>query len=324
MDNRMCTPLLREINQEKVRRFLMEFQTCTKMDIASQLGMSHPTVGKILSEMEKNGEVRYVGKETSLGGRPSEQYRLNPDFSHAMVIAMGMEKMIWQVINLAKEIQEEHIVQFEEEKHLQQMEEAISQAQKAYPTLRTVSIGVPGNVDNGKIMFISDENYLVGKDIAPVLQQKCHISVEIYNDVNAMALGYYVKHIEVSLKKNSLAYLYWSSTGPGAGFIVNGAILNGFSGFAGEVSAVYPKQKYPFAQIQSYVSAIIAILNPRYLILSHSSINSVDENALRQFVEEEFPPHSRPQIYFSDEHELNFIDGLHDLAVQSMAPKILF
>lgn len=53
MDNRMCTPLLREINQEKVRRFLMEFQTCTKMDIASQLGMSHPTVGKILSEMEK-------------------------------------------------------------------------------------------------------------------------------------------------------------------------------------------------------------------------------------------------------------------------------
>ena len=42
---------MRESNEKLIKRFLMEYGDCTKMDIAGGLGLSHPTVARALADM---------------------------------------------------------------------------------------------------------------------------------------------------------------------------------------------------------------------------------------------------------------------------------
>lgn len=323
IDTNFRAPALHEVNQNQIRKFLMEFQTCTKMDIVNRLNLSHPTASKILLEMEKKGEISYSGKEASAGGRRSEQYQLNKNFSLALSVLLEGDSISGSVINLALEVKDSCTIPVEGKTHISALTQLIADAQKKHPSLKSVTIGTPGNVNEGKIMYSAKEFYLVGTNIVELLEQKCGLPVTIHNNVNAMALGFYNKHIEVSLKSSNLAYLFWDETGPGAGFILDSKIYNGFSGFAGEVFGVWPVQKYPFSQVQSYVASIISVLNPQYLVLASDGDSCcVDQDAVCAFITENFPPHSIPRLYFSDEWHDNYIDGINALALESLIPKI--
>lgn len=98
---------LRESNEKLVKRFLMEYGECTKMDIAGGLGLSHPTVAKVLADMAARGEAESAGKEDSLGGRSGEKYRLNYDHTHVLAIILTMDRLQYRVVNLARRTKEE-------------------------------------------------------------------------------------------------------------------------------------------------------------------------------------------------------------------------
>lgn len=88
---------MRESNEKLVKRFLMEYGECTKMDIAGGLGLSHPTVAKVLADMAARGEAESAGKEDSLGGRSGEKYRLNYDHTHVLAIILTMDRLQYRV-----------------------------------------------------------------------------------------------------------------------------------------------------------------------------------------------------------------------------------
>lgn len=84
---------MRESNEKLVKRFLMEYGECTKMDIAGGLGLSHPTVAKVLADMAARGEAESAGKEDSLGGRSGEKYRLNYNYTHVLAIILTLDRL---------------------------------------------------------------------------------------------------------------------------------------------------------------------------------------------------------------------------------------
>lgn len=325
---------IRESNEKLVKRFLMEYGECTKMDIANGSGLSHPTVAKVLAEMVETGQAVKVGKETSYGGRCSDKYRLDYDYHHVLILIFTTDSLYYQVNNLAQKKKESGTIPIQGETHILEAADLISDVRTRFPNIRLVEIGLPGNILDGRLVYMATPFYLVGCNVVEELEKRCHLPIQICNDVNAMAYGFYKRHIEVSLKQESMAYLFRNHSGPGAGIIINGKIINGFSGFAGEVCNVWPPQNNLMDEVKSQIAAILSVINPRYLVLSHDRTIELDTNALRRFVEELFPRHtipqfhitqeipagSTPELHFTTEFEENCADGLVELAIESIFP----
>ena len=326
---------MRESNEKLVKRFLMEYGECTKMDIAGGLGLSHPTVAKVLADMAARGEAESAGKEDSLGGRSGEKYRLNYNYTHVLAIILTLDRLQYRVVNLARRTKEEGSLPVVGQTHIARMAELVSDVRGRFPNIRLIELGMSGTVLDGRLLYISQADfYLVGSDVAGELEKRCQLPVEAVNDVNAMSFGFFRRHIEVSLKNDSMAYLFQNRTGPGSGIIVDGKIVNGFSGFAGEVANVWPPQESLTDQIKSQVAAIISVVNPRFLVISHDRQIPVDREAVRAFVRERFPAHSvprfhftqeyptgsMPELHFTTEFEENYMEGLTELAIDGVFP----
>lgn len=109
--------------------------------------------------------------------------------------------------------------------------------------INSISIALPGPVteDGGKIHFTSR----VRGDSSPtmsmrtVLQKKLRYDgkVNLYNDANADARAeYYLRNIDPDEKfwTRSLIYIHWGG-GIGGGIVINGNLITGNNGYAGEI-----------------------------------------------------------------------------------------
>lgn len=113
-------------------------------------------------------------------------------------------------------------------------DEVVSKAQLNLDDISGIGMGVPGAVDHskGKIYFLTN---LPGWNDFPIkdfFQSKYNIPVTLNNDANAAALAEHIFGSGVGVKH--MIYLT-VSTGIGGGLIVNGCLLNGAWGTAGEI-----------------------------------------------------------------------------------------
>ena len=132
---------MRESNEKLVKRFLMEYGECTKMDIAGGLGLSHPTVAKVLADMAARGEAESAGKEDSLGGRSGEKYRLNYDHTHVLAIILTLDRLQYRVVNLARRTKEEGSLPVVGQTHIARMAELVSDVRGRFPNIRLIELG---------------------------------------------------------------------------------------------------------------------------------------------------------------------------------------
>lgn len=89
---RKGTGKLRVINDQKVFDYFINEKRGTKKEIAQKTNVSIMTIGTILNDFLSRGiivenELIYVEK-----GRPTHQYKLNPDYYHECM--MYVKKMI--------------------------------------------------------------------------------------------------------------------------------------------------------------------------------------------------------------------------------------
>lgn len=109
--------------------------------------------------------------------------------------------------------------------------------------IKSISIAVPGPIteEGGKVHFISRVRGDSSNSTAmrTVLQKKLRYdgNVSLFNDANAAARAeYYLRNIDSDAQNwtRSLIYVYWSG-GIGAGIIIDGNLISGHNGYAGEV-----------------------------------------------------------------------------------------
>ena len=60
-----------------------------------------------------------------------------------------------------------------------------------FPKISSISIGVPGSVDNGRIFYIPGYEKFQNFNLKSHLEEQFSIPVVIENDMNAAVLGYY-------------------------------------------------------------------------------------------------------------------------------------
>ncbi len=317
------TKRLKDINVDLVKTALKFEDYSTKNNIASATGLSVATCRNILNELVKTGEVKEIELAESTGGRPSRRFVYNENFAFVAILYARMEgndrSLYCSVVNmLGAQICEEYFP-FDDISIIE-IDSVLTKITESYPRIQVFSLGVPGVVRKG-VIGICDFDKLSHLPLQEYLTEKFNRIVTIENDVNSAALGYYHKGKNTS--SESLVYIYYPQNGiAGAGVIVNGRVIKGFSNFAGEISFMplgvdreqqgfIQNDPEQFAQLAARtVLATNALLNPEKVVFTGQWFNEDLIKKIRGSVSEKFPKEHIPQISFELDIHDSYIDGL--------------
>src|ERR1700742_783518 len=93
--------LLRGINERAVLERLRSGGAASRTEMAAATGLSKPTVGQALANLERAGLVRVAGQRTGERGRTAQLYELDPTAGHVVGIDVGRSWVRVAVADLA-------------------------------------------------------------------------------------------------------------------------------------------------------------------------------------------------------------------------------
>ena len=328
----MNTEILRVI-----RKSLLGLESATKVELSDNLGISFPTISKFLTQMEKDGEIISVGLDNSSGGRRAKRYRYNPEFMLGLAIFLERTETSYIVFNCKGEVKDtgntsSPLVDVD----LTLLTECVEKIIDKFPKIASLAVGVPGSVNNGRIIYIPGYEHLENFDLKGYLENHFSIPVAVENDMNAAVLGYYDSR---GRKKNeSLIYFYSGQNGPGAGIMVNGTVVRGSTNFSGEVSFVpqyddrnfwqalkngnrtqkaFICEEHEIDAISRLVTTFGAIINPHTIIFCDDEVNQDTINEIVKRSSKYFPPKHLPELIMSDWKQ-DYLFGLQNLSLEGM------
>lgn len=326
------TQLVKKINVELVKSMLRTSGTGTKASIAEQTRLSVATCGTILNELVQTGEILELGWEESSGGRPARKYQFNADYSFMICMIVRSEGDVQSVSYALANLNGEVIEQTD--KVLNQINVAtltdwLDQIIEAHPNVQAIGIGIPGVVQLDRI-GICDVPELAGQPLGILLKERYEeVGIIIENDMNLTVYGLYQKLFPD--EENPFAVMTFPKNHyPGAGFMVNGRLLNGSSFFSGEVSylpyGISREEQLTLVQgagdlstlaVHALVS-IITIINPATIVLTGDNMSPVMLDDLRSGCQEIIPPEHMPELIIQNDTRQEYMTGLITTTMESL------
>ena len=235
---------LRDRNRQRVLDVLRISGRTSQADIARATGLSRTTIHTLIGELKEEGMVLEVdGRPAGAGtGRPAVQLVLQKTSRAVLGIDFGHSHVQVAVADLA------HNVLAERHRDLDvnhRAKEALDfSAEMAAEVLAEVGIdrshvigagiGIPGPVDRerGTAGSATILPGWVGLRIADAMQKRLGLPVDIENDANLGALA----ELTWGAGRGCTNFAYIkAATGIGAGLVIDGALLRGATGTAGEI-----------------------------------------------------------------------------------------
>lgn len=338
MDELLATPKsMKKTILRNIRMTLLKLGSATKVELSDALGISFPTISKFLTQMEKDGEIILSGLDDSSGGRRAKRYRYNPEHMLGLAIFLERTETIYTIFNCMGEVKEQgKAASVLIDNGLEVLTTCIESLMTNFPTISSMAIGVPGSVDNGRVFYIPGYEQFQNFDLKGYYENQLAIPVVIENDMNAAVLGYYNNR---GLKdKQSLIYLYSGQNGPGAGIMINGAVVRGSTFFSGEVSFVPqyndrnfrqalengsgPKkiafrEDYEIDAISRLVASFVAIINPHIIIFCNDEVEKEILDKIFISSATYIPSEHIPELTMSDWKQ-DYLYGLQSLGLDLM------
>lgn len=317
---------MKQNNAHTVLWTLCSCKTATIKELAGMTGLSFATIGNTLNDFVKSGEVALGEMVSATGGRPSQAYDFNAEYAHILALSVRVrsgEHVIYACVgNLYGEIvwKTEHRFKRIDLTCFEQMTESCL---RAYPTICVLAFSLPGVERNG-VIVANDYAELEGVSFTKHFQEKYGLSVLVENDVNAAVLGYGKAIAPTSV----LAGIYFPKYfNPGAGILIDGKILKGASGCAGEVSLLpleidwlsinYENPQQTGSAISRLLSIFCGIVNPKHVVLYGDFFSDI----LKETVQREIPSQALqkifPSIDYNGDLDSDIISGLFTLAVSA-------
>lgn len=218
-----------------LRSSLLELGSGTKAELSDRLGISFPTVGKVLEQMKQEGEVILLGLDESSGGRRANRYAFNPDYMLGLAVYYEKEQSVYTIFNWNGDLIESKVEDGILHHGPEALASQLSNWIRSYPKIRSIAVGLPAAVRDGVIFHIPSYGTFQDYDLKSYLETLFSIPVVVENDMNAAVLG--CQNLNGS-EEASLVYVYLGHNGPGAGLLINGQVVRGRSFFSGEIGFV--------------------------------------------------------------------------------------
>lgn len=206
-------------------------------DLSRDLGLSVPTLTKILAEMMDEDLVVNLGKHGATGGRRPSIYGLNPSAGYFMGVDIKRDVVIMGIINFRGDMVVSREYEFMVENTRQSFDELcnlitqfIVSSRVRRDKLLAIGINISGRV-NPETGYSYSYFFFDEKPLTAVLEERLGHRVFIENDSRAMTYGEYIYGIGNGEQNMLFLNLSW---GFGIGMIIGGKLHYGKSGFSGE------------------------------------------------------------------------------------------
>lgn len=324
-----------EVRQNNIRLIidaLQQSESATKMDIASETGLSVATCNNLLNELMKSNLVSKVSMKNTSSGRPPVLYQLNPDYEHILCIYLISDDddkrlMEYSVFNLSgEELNKGEVIR--DTLDMEVLKAEIGKILAENEGIRSISIGIGGYLKNGRIQSASITE-LEGELILDVLKNEFNVRTFCGNDMNRIAFGFYESFCK-DCKEPIVTIGLFKGKNPGAGAVVDGKVIKGFSHFAGEVQNLNEDQKVLWKAIPLDEEAInralteimlayITTLNPRYIFLTGSNCRLIQMENVLERINRLIPEGNVPEIQVAQDYRDYYLRGLFVIPYQSDA-----
>lgn len=250
--------LIREINLSIVLYALREHGALSRAALASTTGLTKVTVSSLVSQLTRAGFVTERGVGRGMLGRPGILLELNPQRGAMIGVEIGVDFISTLVTDFTAQTIWRNLEQTDpacpQEKILDRVmvhiQNAVKQSKKHKLTVLGAMIGLPGLVDvaSGTLLYAPN---LKWKDVPvrALLRKRFHFPIYVDNEATIAAFG--ETYFGVARGKRNMAYVY-GGVGVGGGLVINGEIMTGATGFAGEVGHVTIEPDGPLCNCGNY------------------------------------------------------------------------
>jgi predicted NBD/HSP70 family sugar kinase len=232
---------MRVLNQRAVLDRLRRLGAATRPQIAKDTGLSKPTVGQALVDLERHGLVRPIGRTTAGPGRSAVVYEPNPVAGYVLGVDIGRERIRAALADLGGSV----VARVDERNRSRSASSlvrtvtelasrTVADAGIALTDVVVKVIGSPGVIDQRSRVVRHAPN-LPGWESAGVLdglESSLGPVVVVENDANLAAVG---EHVYGAAQDARVFACVTVGTGVGMGICVDGVLFRGAHGAAGEV-----------------------------------------------------------------------------------------
>ncbi|MEM6161653.1 ROK family protein [Erwinia sp. P6884] len=317
------TRTTREIKKNNVVQVIEALKSqgaVTKSEVAAETGLSVATCGTVLNELCQSGEALIVAQAASSGGRPAQRYACNPDFYSVLSLyAEGSDAsatLVWSVTSATGEM----LVQGEQDFMPLTLENFYQQAEsliKAWPGIKVLGVGLPGVVTDG-VVLSCDISLFVNVPVVQALQQRFGLYVQVDNDMNYTAWGFY--RSSCADTSAPVAYILKPDVPcTGCGIVINGQVLQGASFFAGEVSCLPWQNGENLSltdELGKILASLAAMINPVTVALAGPRLREEMLPLIRQRCADHIPERHIPHLVFRHAVRPDYLQGIAELSSQ--------
>src|SRR4051794_6880098 len=236
---------MRALNQRLVLDRLREHGEATRPEIAANTGLSKPTVGQALLDLEQHGLVRAIGRRADRPGRAAAVYRTAPDAGHIVGVDVGRRVLHVAVADLdgtvvarVKQANRSRSGAMLVRTVAECVGRAVAEAQLGPDDIVVTVVGTPGIPDTSRGTVYRAPN-LPGWERRGLLHELLTLlgsngsTVIVENDANLCAVG---EHSRGAAQGVGVVACLTVGTGIGMGILVNGRLFRGAHGAAGEIA----------------------------------------------------------------------------------------
>ena len=235
---------LRDRNRHRVMEILRMQSQVSQADLARATGLSRTTVSSLIAELKDAGLVLDAEPtpRQARGGRPGVQLVLQDPSLVVAGIDFGHSHVGVAISDLAHHLLAERRYELDVNRQAVQaldaaarmFAEVLSRAGMDRRSVLRAGIGIPGPVDRARGTAGSSTILpgWVGLSIASEMGERLGVPVEIENDANLGALA----ELTWGAGRDCSNFAYVkAATGIGAGIVIEGRLLHGVTGTAGEI-----------------------------------------------------------------------------------------
>jgi len=242
--NIVNSQLIKELNEIRILTLVKNEETISRIELARRTKISKVAISEIVNRLIEAGYIVEIGKgeSTKKGGKRPTLLKLNSDNGFVVGIEIHSSHAKIALANLNSEIIREEIVQFEVGETIvtvlpeiiRCIDQIFSGNPKYKEKLISIGLGLPGFIDyeKGELVFAVTIHGWVQHPLASVFSEKYKVPVIIENDVNARTYG---EHLLGAGQDTDNMVCIWLGEGLGAGIIVDGNLIRGRYGSAGEL-----------------------------------------------------------------------------------------
>lgn len=298
---------IRNKNLSDILQVLRNKGTCSLSELSQNTDGGLTTVKKCVAQAIDYGMAIEGNIAESTGGRKARQYLINREYQYYFIAIVDNNNLIIKVFDFAINCVEDYQKSFEMNLFFSALNEEIEKQVRKY-TIGTIGVSLPCVVKNGVVLDWYYNPEMVGFDIKNKLEEKYKANVVVQNDMKLTALG--ILNTDKINSKN-IVTMQFGHNGVGMAGIVNGHLIEGNTGFAGEVGYINDLRKnimgvsYPAKIVRN----AIVFLNPE-IIVAYKSKRQNDFMRIFDIATNGLPVYAIPEFKVSEDYIEDIISGI--------------